>query len=88
MVKRARVAPLARRRAKSLKALLPNVVIVTDPKKLTRLKAEAERQKQIANGNPETGLGLNLTQGCARRIFHSLKAIELPHYRENSSGKI
>ncbi len=48
MMKRVRGAPLSRRRPKSLKELLPHAVIVTDPKVLERLKAEAVRQKQLA----------------------------------------
>ena len=53
MMKRMRGAPLSRRRPKSLKELLPHAVIVTDPKILARLKAEALRRKQMAaaNGN-------------------------------------
>ena len=52
-VKRIRGAPLSRRRPKSLKELLPHAVILTDPKILARLKAEARRRKQMAaaNGN-------------------------------------
>ena len=50
MVKRSRGAPLGGRRPRSLRALLPNVVIVTDPKTLARLKTEAARQKRIADG--------------------------------------
>jgi len=51
-MKRMRGAPLSRR-PKSLKELLPHAVIVTDPKVLARLKAEALRRKQMAasNGN-------------------------------------
>ena len=48
MMKRIIGAPLSRRRPKSLKELLPNAVIVNDPKTLARLKAEAARQKQLA----------------------------------------
>ena len=48
MMKRISGAPLSRRRPKSLKELLPNAVIVNDPKTLTRLKSEAARQKQLA----------------------------------------
>lgn len=53
MMKRVRGAPLLRRRAKSLKELLPHAVIVTDPKIVARLKAEAVKRKQMAaaNGN-------------------------------------
>ncbi len=53
MMKRTRGAPLSRRRPKSLKELLPHAVIVTDPKILARLKAEALRRKRMAaaNGN-------------------------------------
>ena len=51
MAKRTNRAPLARRRTIGLKALLPHAVIVTDPDTLARLKAEAARQKRIANGN-------------------------------------
>ena len=52
-MKRMRGAPLSRRRPKSLKELLPHAVILTDPKILARLKAEARRRKQMAaaNGN-------------------------------------
>jgi len=50
MVKPTRGAPLGRRRRRSLRALLPNVVIVTDPSTLARLRAEAARQKRIADG--------------------------------------
>ncbi len=51
MVKRTRGAPPARRRPNSLRALLPNLVIVSDPRTLARLKAEAAKQKRIADGN-------------------------------------
>lgn len=47
-MKRTRGAPLSRRRPKSLKELLPHAVIVTDPKMLARLKAEALRRKRMA----------------------------------------
>jgi hypothetical protein len=45
MLRRTRCAPLSRRRTKSLRELLPHAVIVIDPKKLARLKAEAAKQK-------------------------------------------
>ncbi len=51
MMKRIRGAPLSRRRPKSLKELLPHAVIVTDPAILARLKAEAQRRKQLAAAN-------------------------------------
>ena len=50
-MKRMRGAPLSRRRPKSLKELLPHAVIVTDPKVLARLKAEAVKRKQRAGAN-------------------------------------
>ena len=51
MLKHTTGAPLSRRRPKSLKELLPHAVIVTDPKVLARLKAEAAKQKRISKGN-------------------------------------
>ena len=66
-MKRMRGAPLSRRRPKSLKELLPHAVIVTDPKVLARLKAEALRRKQMAasNGDPAgQGRSFDVTQSC------------------------
>jgi hypothetical protein len=66
-MKRMRGAPLSRRRPKSLKELLPHAVIVTDPKVLARLKAEALRRKQMAasNGNGAgKGRSFDVTQSC------------------------
>jgi hypothetical protein len=40
--------PLLRRGPAALKELLPHVRIVTDPKKLAFLKAEAAKQKRLA----------------------------------------
>ena len=67
-MKRRRGAPISRRRPKSLKELLPHAVIVTDPKILARLKAEAARQKQMAasHGNDDARRepAFNVTPGC------------------------
>jgi hypothetical protein len=40
--------PVVRRRPAALKDLLPHVRIVTDPKKLAFLKAEAAKQNRMA----------------------------------------
>ncbi len=51
MPKQTRVAPRSRRQPKSLREFLPHAVIVTDPKVLARLRAEAAKQKRMADGS-------------------------------------
>ncbi len=69
MMKRVRGAPLSRRRPKSLRELLPHAVIVTDPKILARLKAEAARRKQMAaapGNRARSGSRFNVHSGLRR----------------------
>jgi hypothetical protein len=66
-MKRMRDAPPSRRRPKTLRELLPHAVIVTDPKILAQLKAEAVKRKQMAGANgsgASKGRSFDVTQSC------------------------